>query len=96
VKPFTGRLSRDGKVFADHVSGEIYQVRSDTTLEFRGTIRFPTAARVLLYQGSPVLLECADGFAIMIDFEEAASSGESAPMTSTFVSNGPPIRSGAS
>lgn len=90
-KSFTGRLSREGKLITDRVSGEIHEDRTEATLQWRGTIRFPSAMRGLFFESSPVRLDCADGFAVLIDLVKAMPSNDSQWVNSTFLSNGPPL-----
>ena len=61
MKSFTGRVSRDGNLITDRASGEIYDFRTPTALQWHGQIQFPIAARNLISESSPVRLDCADG-----------------------------------
>ena len=66
MKSFIGRLSRDGTLVADQISGEISELRTDTLREWHGKLNLPIALRKLPYESSPLRLDCNDGFAIMI------------------------------
>jgi hypothetical protein len=89
VKSFTGRLSREGKLITDRVSGENDEVRTGVRVQWRGTVRFPIAERGLMFTSSSIRLDCADGFAVMIDLGDSTVSADGQWVVSEFLSNGP-------
>ena len=76
MKSFIGRLSRDGTLVADQISGEISELRTDTLREWHGTLNLPSALRKLPYESSPLRLDCNDGFAIMITLGGSTASSD--------------------
>ena len=88
MKSFSGRLSRDGTLVADHVSGEISELRTDSLREWHGTLDLPIALRKLPYESSPLRLDCNDGFAIMITLGGAAASSDGNGIVAEWSSTG--------
>jgi hypothetical protein len=69
VKWFIGKLFRDERLVAHHVSGRIRQERIGAVTRWRGTIYLPANKERLIAAPSPFQLECDDGLDVMIDFE---------------------------
>jgi hypothetical protein len=88
---FTGRLSRDGKVLTDLVTGEINEQPPGATLRWRGTIRYPASAVGALSDALPVRLDCDDGFAIEINLFSSNPKNKSEWVDAIFTGDGPPI-----
>jgi len=88
---FTGRLSLDGKVVTQQASGEMQKMESGGEVFWRGVIRFPIEARSLANQSEPVQLDCADGFAMLIELEDPQLRNDSPWIISQFQSHGPPL-----
>jgi hypothetical protein len=69
----------------------IWSVQTETRLKYRGVIHYPSAAHNLIHSSLPVRLDCADGFAILIDLTMEAGSNAADCLASDFLSNGPPL-----
>ncbi len=88
MKSFIGRLSRDGVLVAENITGEISELRTDTLREWHGKLNLPIALRKLPYESSPLRLDCNDGFAIMITLGGATASSDGEGIVADWSSTG--------
>jgi hypothetical protein len=91
VKSFTGRLSLNDKLITDRATGIIHEERTQTTARYHGTILFLMVTPEPGLSSSSLLLECLDGFKIMIDLDDLTQSGGSQFVSGSFLSNGPQL-----
>jgi hypothetical protein len=89
VKLFSGRLSLNHKLLTDLATGIIHEEQTQTTALYRGTIRFPMGTPEPGLSSSSLLLECLDGFKIMINLDDLTQCGGSQFISATFLSDGP-------
>jgi hypothetical protein len=91
VKTFSGRLSLNDKLIADRATGIIHEERTQTTARYHGTIRFLMVTPEPELSSSSLLLECFDGFKIMINLDDLTQCGGSQFVSATFLNNGPQL-----
>lgn len=91
TQPFTGKVSRNGRVIADRVAGRIEKRSDESSIWWVGSFRILVSARAELSKVGSMRLELDSGLSITIEVQTVGFHNDQKRTTLDFRSKGYPL-----